>query len=216
MAVVVAVIYRIRNRHKTAPANVSKTKAIYKKSFKEEFTMEKETKVIKEKVNTETSAAKIERVAAAKVHEEIGEELSPLKSQLSSIQSALNNLESSGQQNMNSSVGQNQQQPNQLLQQMQDFSSQAQQQQHKTFQQLQQTIHQTAQMLGNVEQSLQSINMLNQITQQMNQTQQQFQQQQQGQQGNCQFGQQGSGPTAKSTKQLPIILFLFKGDFVGL
>ena len=74
--------------------------------------MEKETKVIKEKVNTETSAAKIERVAAAKVHEEIGEELSPLKSQLSAIQSALNNLESSGQQNMNSSVGINNNQIN--------------------------------------------------------------------------------------------------------
>ena len=58
--------------------------------------MEKETKVIKEKVNTETSAAKIERVAAAMVHEEIDEELTPLKSQLNAIQSALNQLESSG------------------------------------------------------------------------------------------------------------------------
>ena len=150
--------------------------------------------MIKEKVNTETSAAKIERVAAAKVHEEIGEELTPLKRQLSVIQSALNELETSGQQNMNSSIGQNQQQqPNQLLQQMQDFSSQAQQQQQKTFQQLQQTIHQTAQMLGNVEQSLQSINMLNQITQQINQSQQTLQQQQQmqGQSQQGQSGQQG-------------------------
>ena len=69
---------------------LAKLKQSIKNHFKEEFTMEKETKVIKEKVNTETSAAKIERVAAAKVHEEIGEELSPLKSQLSAIQSALN------------------------------------------------------------------------------------------------------------------------------
>ena len=62
---------------------------------------------------------KLKRVAAAKVHEEIGDELMPLKSQLGAIQTALNQLESSGQQNMNSPQGQDQsQQPNQLLQQM--------------------------------------------------------------------------------------------------
>ena len=65
--------------------------------------MEKETKVIKERVKTAENAAKIERVAAAKVEEEIGEELMPLKSQLSAIQTTLNQLESSRQQNMNSS-----------------------------------------------------------------------------------------------------------------
>src|SRR4051794_9095651 len=202
MAIVGAVIYRVRNRHKPAPAYVSKPKSFTQNQFKEEFGMEKETKVIKEKVNTETSAAKIERVAAAKVHEEIAEELTPLKRQLSSIQSALNELETSGQQNTNSSSGQNQQQqqqPNQLLQQMQDFSSQAQQQQQKTFQQLQQTIHQTAQMLGNVEQSLQSINTLNQITQQINQSQQKMQQQQQQQkmQGQSQQGQSQQGQSGQ-------------------
>src|SRR4051812_45435054 len=102
--------------------------------------MEKETTVIKEKVETEgPSTAKIERVAVAKVHEEIGEELMPLKSQLGAIQTALNQLESSGQQNMNSpqgqgqGQGQGQQQQNQLLQQLNQFSSQAQQQQQKTF-----------------------------------------------------------------------------------
>jgi hypothetical protein len=183
MAVVIVGIYGVRNRNKPTPAYVSKPKSFKQNQFKEEFGMEIETKVIKEKVNTETATAKIERVAAAKVHEEIGEELTPLKRQLSNIQSALNELETSGQQNMNSSIGQNQQQPNQLLQQMQDFSSQAQQQQQKTFQQLQQTIHQTAQMLGNVEKSLQSFNMLDQITQQINQSQQTLQQQMQGQSG---------------------------------
>lgn len=128
-AVVVAVIYgvKVRPRNKPVPAYVSKPKAFTQNQFKEEFAMEKETKVIKTKFDTETPSAKIERVAAAKVHEEIGEELAPLKSQLSSIQSTLSQLESGGQQNMNSSLGQNQQQPNELLQQMQDFSSQAQQ-----------------------------------------------------------------------------------------
>lgn len=67
--------------------------------------MEKETKIIKERVKSAENA-KIERVASAKVDEEIGEELMPLKSQLGAIQTALNQLESSGQQNMNSQQGQ--------------------------------------------------------------------------------------------------------------
>ena len=50
MAIVVAVIYRVRNRHKPAPAYVGKPKAFTKNQFKEELAMEKETKVIKEKV----------------------------------------------------------------------------------------------------------------------------------------------------------------------
>ena len=151
--------------------------------------MEKETEVIKEKVKS-AEKGKMEKVAS-KVEVEVGEELTPLTSQLGAIQTVLNQLEQRGQQNMNfSSSGQSQQQPNQLLKQMEQFSSQAQQQQHKTFQQLQQTIHQTTQMLSNVEQSLQSINMLNQITQQINQTQQQMQQQMQGQSQQGQFGQQ--------------------------
>ena len=216
MAVVIGVIYGVRNRNKPAPAYVGKPKPFTQNQFKEELAMEKETKVIKEKVKSEKTA-KIERVAAAKVEEEIGEELMPLKSQLGAIQTALNQLESSGQQNMNSSLGQSQQQPNQLLQQMQQFSSQAQQQQQKTFQQLQQTIHQTAQMLGNVEQSLQSFNMLNQITQQINQTQQKSNKQQQMQRSTIDTARSTKfRSTTKSTKQLPIILFPFKGDFVGL
>src|SRR4051794_32488920 len=92
---VIAVIYGVRNRNKPASAYVSKPKSFPQNQLKEEFAMEKETKVIKEKVNTEISAAKIEIVAASKVHEEIGEELTPLKSQLSAIQSALNQLETS-------------------------------------------------------------------------------------------------------------------------
>ena len=67
--------------------------------------MEKETKIIKERVKSAENA-KIERVVSAKVDEEIGEELMPLKSQLGAIQTALNQLESSGQQNMNSQQGQ--------------------------------------------------------------------------------------------------------------
>jgi hypothetical protein len=178
MAVVIAVIYGVRNRNKPTPAYVSKPKSFTQNQFQEEFGIEKETKVIKEKVDTETSTAKIEKVAAAKFHEEIGEELSPLKRQLNAIQSALNHLESREQENMSLSVGENYQQPNQILQQLQDFSSQAQQQTH---QQLQQTIQQTAQMLGNAEHSLQSINTLDQITQQMYQLQQQQEQSQQEQ-----------------------------------
>src|SRR3954469_21682512 len=69
--------------------------------------MEKETKIIKEKVKS-SKIAEIESIAAAKAHEEIGEELMPLKSQLGAIQTALNQLESSGQQNMSSQQGQGQ------------------------------------------------------------------------------------------------------------
>src|SRR3954454_8449510 len=139
IAFVAGVIYGVRNRNKPAPAYVGKSKSFIPNQFKEELAMKKETKVITERVKSAENA-KIERVAAAKVEEEIGEELMPLKNQFSTIQTALNELQSSGQQNMNASQGQNQQQSNQLLQQMNQFSSQAQQQQQKTFQQLQQTI----------------------------------------------------------------------------
>jgi hypothetical protein len=185
------VTYGVSRRNKPTPAFVSNSKSFPENRFKEEIAMEKETKIIKERVKS-AETAQIKKVAAAKAEEEIAEELVPLKDQLKEIQSTLSNLGTNGQQqnNMNSSTGQNQQQPNQLLQQMQDFSSQARQQQQKTFQQLQQSVHQTAQMLTNVEQSLQSINMLNQITQQINQSQQSLQQQMQGQ---SQQGQQQSG-----------------------
>jgi hypothetical protein len=52
MAVVIAVIYGVRNRNKSTPTYVSKPKFFTQNQFKEEFGMEKETKVIKEKVNT--------------------------------------------------------------------------------------------------------------------------------------------------------------------
>lgn len=141
---------------------------------------ETELEVIKKNIKSKDAEnAKIEKVASAKVEEEIGEELAPLKSQLQTIQNALDKLNVNGQQTSMTSAGQNQQQSNELLSQMQQFSTQAQQQQQKTFQQLQQSIHQAAQMLNNVEQSLQSVNMLNQIAQQINQSQQQLQSQQQ-------------------------------------
>jgi hypothetical protein len=54
MAVVIAVIYGVRNRNKSTPTYVSKPKSFTQNQFKEEFGMEKETKVIKEKVNTIT------------------------------------------------------------------------------------------------------------------------------------------------------------------
>lgn len=173
----------MRRRNNKPVSSIEETKPFLNNQFKEEFAMEeKETKIIKEKVKTAENA-KIERIAAAKVEEEIGEELSPLKNQLRSIQDTLNQLNSGNQHQSTTSTGvQNEQQSNDLLRQMQDFSSQAQQQQQKTFQQLQQSVHQAAQMLSNVEQSIQSINMLNQITQQINQSQQQLQQQYQGQQ----------------------------------
>ncbi|WP_158587410.1 hypothetical protein [Neobacillus notoginsengisoli] len=183
MAVVIAVIYGVRNGNKPAmaPADASKPKSFITNQLKEEFAMEKETKVIKEKGNTESSTAKIERVAAAKVHEEIADELAPLRNQLQSIQHSLGQLDSSRQNVGSSSNVQDQQQSNDLLKQMQQFSSQAQQQQQKTFQQLQQSIHQATQTLASVEQSLQSINMLNQISQQIDQSQKQLQQQYQQQ-----------------------------------
>jgi|GEM_PF-3777285 len=161
---------------------------------------ETELEVIKKNIKSkDAEKATIERVATAKVEAEIGEELAPLKSQLQTIQNALNQLNSSGQASM-TSVGQNQQQSNELLNQMQQFSSQAQQQQQKTFQQLQQSIHQATQMLSNVEQSLQSVNMLNQIAQQINQSQQQLQnQQQQSQQQNQQ--QQNQNQTGSNLYQ---------------
>lgn len=152
------------------PAIVTLNYLNLKQSIQEGISMVKETEleVIKKNIkSSDAEKAKIEKVAAAKVEEEIGEELLPLKSQLSSIQTALNQLESNSQQ-MNPSIGQNQQQTNELLRQIQQFSSQTQQQQQKTFQQLQQSIHQAAQMLTGVEQSLQSVNMLNQIAQQIN------------------------------------------------
>jgi chromosome segregation ATPase len=183
MAIVIAVIYGVRNSNKPSLASVdaSNPKSFTANQLKEEFEMEKETKVIKEKVNTETSSAKIERVAAAKVHEEIADELAPLRSQLQSIQHSLSQLDTNQQNVGSSSNGQAQLQSNDLLKQMQQFSSQAQQQQQKTFQQLQQSIHQATQTLTSVEQSLQSINMLNQISQQIDQSQQQLQQQYQQQ-----------------------------------
>ena len=84
--------------------------------------MEKETKVIK-KIVKSAEEAKIGSIAAAKVDEEIGEELMPLKSQLGVIQTALNQLQSSSQQNMNSPQGQSQQQPNQMQQQQQQITT---------------------------------------------------------------------------------------------
>ncbi len=181
VAIAIGAAFVVRKRNKPIPA-IDTPKPFSNNRFKEEFAMEKETKVIKEKVvNAEN--AKIERVAAAKVEEEIGEELAPLRSQLHSIQNALSQISSSNQnqQSTMSSGGQNQNQSNDLLKQLEQFSSQAQQQQQKSFQQLQQSIHQAAQTLNNVEQSLQSVNMLNQISQQINQSQQQLQQQQQNQ-----------------------------------
>jgi hypothetical protein len=187
LAIAIGVSF-VNNRNK--PLAVI-TRPLQKNQFKEEFAMEKETKVIKESVKS-TENDKIEKIAAAKVEAEIGEELTPLKSQLDTIQHALNQVSTGGQQSSMSYSGQNQQQSNQqqsnqLLGQLQQFSSQAQQQQQKTFQQLQQSIHQATQMLSNVEQSLQSVNLLNQISQQINQSQQQlqqqYQQQNQGQMG---------------------------------
>ena len=166
-----------RKRNNPIPAIETTPKPFSNNHFKEEFALEEKTKVIKERVKTAENA-KIERVAAAKVEEEIADELAPLKSQIQAIQNTLNQLNSGNQQSTISSGGQNQNQSNDLLNQMQQFSSQAQQQQQKTFQQLQQSVHQAAQTLSNVEQSIQSINMLNQITQQINQTQQQLQQSQ--------------------------------------
>ena len=58
MAVVIAVIYRIRNRHKTAPAKVSKLNQS-KKIIQGGITMEKETKVIKEKVKQKHQQQKL-------------------------------------------------------------------------------------------------------------------------------------------------------------
>ena len=185
----VGIIYGVRNKRSPSPAYEVKKNQLTQTQLKEEFALEKETEAIKERVKSSEAA----KIAANKVEEEIGEELTPLKSQLREIQSALNQLESSGQENMNFSMGQNQQQPNDLLKQMEQFSSQAQQQQENTFQQLQKTIHQTTQMLSNVEHSLQSFNMLNQISHQINQSQQQLQQSQiqgQSQQGQGQFEQQ--------------------------
>lgn len=181
IAIGASIIVRRGAKPITAPA-APISKPITNNRFKEEFSMEKETKVIKERVHAAEND-KIERVAAAKVEEEIGEELTPLRNQLETIQNALNSLNSGSQQSVISSGsgGQSQQQSSELLRQLQQFSTQAQQQQQKTFQQLQQSIHQTTQMLNSVEQSLQSFNMLNQISQQITQSQQQLQQQQQQQ-----------------------------------
>jgi hypothetical protein len=181
LAIAIGVIFFMgKKKNNPIPAIVT-PKPFSNNHFKEEFALEeKETKIIKERVKSAENT-KIERIAAAKVDEEIGEELAPLKSQLQSIQNTLNQFNSGSQQSSMSSGGQNQNQSNELLRQMQQFSSQAQQQQQKTFQQLQQSVHQAAQMLSNVEQSIQSVNMLNQITQQINQSQQQLQQQQQQQ-----------------------------------
>jgi DNA repair exonuclease SbcCD ATPase subunit len=193
LAIAIWGIFMRRRNNKPVPA-IEEPKPFLKNQFKEEFAMEeKETKIIKERVKTAENA-KIERVAAAKVEEEIGEELAPLKNQLRTIQDTLSQLNSVNQHQSTMSTGwQNEQQSNDLLSQMQDFSSQAQQQQQKTFQQLQQSVHQAAQILSNVEQSIQSINMLNQITQQINQSQQQLQQQYQGQQQSQQQSQGHAG-----------------------
>jgi hypothetical protein len=187
------IVWYVRNvRTQSEPAMAIKSGPVPEKQFREEFAMEKETKVVIEKRADASKEAKIERLTAEKVHEEIGDELMPLRSQLETMQNVLNQLQSSGQQSysMQTSSGQSQQTSDELLQQMQQFSTQAQQQQQKTLQQLQQSIHQATQMLGGVEQSLQSFNMLNQISQQINQSQQQLKQQQQQQQMQQQLQQQ--------------------------
>jgi hypothetical protein len=202
-AIAIGVIFFMGKKKNDPIPAIVRSKPLSSNHFKEEFAMEeKETKIIKERVKTAENA-KIERIAAAKVDEEIGEELAPLKSQLQSIQNTLNQFNSGNQQSTMSSGGQNQNQnqSNELLSQMQQFSSQAQQQQQKTFQQLQQSVHQAAQMLNNVEQSIQSVNMLNQITQQINQSQQQLQQQQQQQQNQGQAGQMNMNMNNQSYQQ---------------
>jgi hypothetical protein len=186
----IAIGVSLVNKRSKSLAIETKTPLI-KKQYMEEFGMEKETKVIKESVKS-TEKDKIERIAAAKVEAEIGEELTPLKNQLETIQQALNQVGTNSQQSSMSFSAQNQQQSNQLLDQLQQFSSQAEQQQQKTFQQLQQSIHQATQMLSNVEQSLQSVNLLNQISQQINQSQQQLQQQ---------YQQQNQGQIGMSSNQ---------------
>ena len=122
LAIAIGATSFIRKRNKPVPA-IETPKPFSNNRFKEEFAMEKE-KLIKERVKTAEND-KIERVAAAKVEEEIGEELTPLKNQLSVIQNSLNQLSSGNQQSTMSSTGQNQQHSNELLKQLQQFSSQA-------------------------------------------------------------------------------------------
>ena len=50
MAVVIAVIYGVRNRNKPTPAYISKPKSFTQNQFQEEFGIEKETKVIKKRL----------------------------------------------------------------------------------------------------------------------------------------------------------------------
>ena len=129
LAIAIGATSFIRKRNKPVPA-IETPKPFSNNRFKEEFAIEKEKKLIKERVKTAEND-KIERVAAAKVEEEIGEELTPLKNQLQVIQNSLNQLSSGNQQSTISSTGQNQQHSNELLKQLQQFSSQAQQQSKK-------------------------------------------------------------------------------------
>ena len=81
MAVVAGVIYVVINRKKPAPAYIGTSIPNTQNHFKEELAMEKETEVIKEKVKS-AEKGKMEKVASSKVEVEVGEELTPLTSQL--------------------------------------------------------------------------------------------------------------------------------------
>ncbi|WP_210596994.1 hypothetical protein [Bacillus suaedae] len=126
--------------------------------YMEEFAMEENT-------------TQLEKQSTSYLEEEIGEDLSPFAGQITSIQSALSQLQQQSEEE-NTAISENENvQSTDILQQIQQINSQTQQQQQNAIQELQQSIDQATQMLGSVGQTIQTITTLNQITQQINQIQ---------------------------------------------
>ncbi len=168
IAVVVGLIaiYWYKNQPEPALARSEERNRYHLQQFKEEFAMEQNTESL------------VEKVANQKIDEEIAEELIPLKNNLNTFQSALDQLQKVTQQKTTQAfpIYQNQE-ANQLLLEIQQLSTQAKQQQQKTFQHLQTSIHQVTQLLYNTEQLLQTFQLLNEMTAQINQSLQILQQQ---------------------------------------